>query len=336
MKKPRFRHWLGGSVLGLVLVRSVFGSDVPEPCEVFLDTVERCEKYDRLKNGSGWEVQYSLVIKKEGKPRDVSIARPQLNESSQSEFLRYTDHQGVPVLLFDSSRWGQVFLKIGPTVSGEFAIEVRAMAISSRLNDLSIILDDLDQPGSFQFGGWENTRNTLCLGQDAQNKPVLVEGDPNVKIKPGVWHRIRLEVSRDEIRGLVDGRMVVRGKPPSDHDFLKKRQPLFYLYASTAVISDYRVEYPQSSSQSDQNAEQIWKEAFDRKTQEQVMSDLRELTRLLNHPSYEVRQSASELLFRAGRLAEQPLREATRTGALEGRERARSLLRQFDTTIAED
>lgn len=312
-----------------MVVRSVLGVEVPEPCKPFLDTVQRCEQYDRLRMGSEWKLEYRLAIKNDGKLRDVSIHKPALDASFQSHILQYTDELGIPVIRFDVSHWQQGLLKIGPEVSGEFAIEVRAMAISSRLNDLSIILDDLDQPGSFQFGGWENTRNTLCLGQDAQNKPVVVEGDPNVKIKPGVWHRIRLEVSRDEIRGLVDGRMVVRSKPPSGYDFSQKRQPYFYVYASTAVISDYRVERPMDHPVSDPRVEPIWEKVFGQKTPEQVMSDLTELTKLLSHPSFEVRQSASRLVFRAGLLAEQPLRNAARTGVLEGRERAQSLLRQL-------
>lgn len=329
MRYLQFCRWVCAWGLSLAWGSIALADDLPERCRVFLDTVKRCEQYDRVKTQSGWKIEYRLEIKKEGKPRDVSIQKPELDASVQTQILRYAEEQGIPVVFFDVSLWDQGLFKIGPQVSGEFAIEVRAKTISTRLNDLSIILDGLTEPGSFQFGGWNNTRNTLCLGKDNEAKPVLIEGSPDIKIKSGVWHRVRLEVLRDEIRGSVDGKIVVRAKTPKEYDFSKKRQPLFYVYASTAVVSDYRVERPSEPSPVEPQTQTVWTEIFGQQTPDQVMSDLTELCLLLNDPSYEVRESAHELLSRAGRLAVQPLQQAARSGALEGRERARSLLRQL-------
>lgn len=302
---------------------STRAADVPQKCKPFLDTVDRCQRYDALAGRTGWQSEFRLSVGKSGAVKEASIHTPQLPDQLVARMLKYDTEDGISVIRFDATQFQQGLLKVGPEVSGEFAIEMRAKAVSTRLNDLSIVFDAVGGELAFQFGGYENTRNTLSVGADANGNATVVEGDASVKIQPGTWHRVRLEVRKSEFVGLVDGRVVARGKPTAAFDFSKKRRPLIYLYASSAAIAEYRVDRP---TEAVVDVQKTWKEAFVNKTREQVMSDLSELTKLLNDPEYTTRQSAHDQLARAGTLAEQPLLAATKAGGLEGRERAKSLL----------
>lgn len=307
--------------------------EYPPKCKPYIDTVDRCHRYDTLIGRTGWRTEFRLEIGKRGEVKEATVRAPNLPAQLKSRTLRYSTDDGLAAIVFDVSQYQQGLLEVGPEVSGEFAIEMRAKAISSRLNDLSIVCDAVGGAPGFQFGGYENTRNILTVGTEKDGTSISKDGDASVLIQPNTWHRVRLEVRKNEIVGLVDGRVIARSKPAAGYDFEKKRRPLIYLYASSAAIVDYRIDRPAEEAV---DVEKPWKEAFVNKTREQVMSDLTELAKLLNDPDYVTRQCAHDQLARAGTLAEEPLRAALKTSGLEGRDRARSILRLIGAPVADE
>lgn len=325
--------------LGLVLgtcwlqVGASEAEDYPPKCKPYIDTVDRCRRYDTLIGRKGWQTEYRLEIGKRGEVKEATVRAPALPVPQMAQTLRRATDDGQAAIIFDVSQYQQGLLEVGPEVSGEFAIEMRAKAISSRLNDLSIVCDAVGGAPGFQFGGYENTRNILTIGTEKDGSSISMDGDPSVLIQPNTWHRVRLEVRKNEIVGLVDGRVIARSKPAAGYDFEKKRRPLIYLYASSAAIVDYRIDRP---AEEVVDVEKPWKDAFVHRTREQVMSDLTELAKLLNDADYVTRQCAHDQLARAGTLAEEPLRAALKTGGLEGRDRARSILRLLGAPVADE
>lgn len=322
-------------VLALMLTGMVRADDIPDICKPYLDTVDRCQKFDSLLIGNGWKESYRQSFDDDlSKMKDVSAELPengQLPPQIMSQVLSKPKAEKGTVQL-NAVTEGQALLKVGPPVTGEFAVHFKGKVISPMLCDLSLMLDSISGIGSFQFGGWVNTRNTLVTGINENGQPTKVDGVVPAGIVPNQWHNVRLEVTKNGVEGIVDGKVIVRGKLPKEYDWTKPRQPMIYIYASTAVIDEYVVERP-ADKPGEANREAAWKEAFVKKTPEQVQADLVALTKLLNDPEFAIRQGAHDLLARAGTLAEPALLEATKSGPLEGRDRAGSLLRALGVAV---
>lgn len=327
---PTMRRTLTLGTL-LLLVSSLHAAEIPERFAPLVDTVDRCERFIQLTRGTGWKEIY-----RQGFDTFPADDLEQVAPKAGDNIKAVTHVKGDPsALKLDVTNIGGAgLLKVGPSVRGEFALEMRAMTVSPRLCDLSFFTEGVAQGIGFQFGANDNSRNILWLGSDGTNVQQK-DGDKSLLIRPKTWHTIRFEVRRDALTGIVDGRMLATGKPTAKHDFKRELKPLIYVYGSAAQIDWYRVEVPDDNVDPDAQ-EKAWKDAFVRKTRAEVNADLSKLAAELANPDFETRQAAFDLLARAGPVAKEVLKPLATTGRLESRERAKSLLRALGETFPED
>jgi hypothetical protein len=322
----------------LLMTASSRGDELPESCKRFVETVDQCHLYDALVAGTGWSQVYHQTFDEDpAKLKDVSTTLTENGKLPADQLAKVltkgADDKGT--VAFDASNLGGALMKVGPTISGEFAVQIRGKVVSDLLCDLSIALDDGTAPGSFQFGGFVNSRNTLILGKDANGRIIKADGQVPARIVKNQWHTVRLEVTKTSIIGKVDGQTIVQGKPGKDYDFAAVRQPKIYIYSSKAIIDDFLVER-RAEKTNEVDREKAWKEAFAAKTPDAVKADLVALTKLLDDPLYENRHAAHELLSRAGTLAKEPLLETIKSGQLEAHDRADTLLRALGVNVTPD
>ncbi len=324
------------ATLAMLLLTPVLHAqdEIPEKCAPFVDSVDRCQRFESLLGSTGWKVEYHKTFKKDDKLDDVAVQTPQMQGQVVPPLIEKVKDEGG-VLRFNAAGYEQGLLKIGPVVSGEFAVEMKIRAIAGQLCDLSFICDGVGQSPAFQFGGYGNSRNRLAVGEGENARSQMIESTDEPHIVQNQWYRVRLEVTKKEMIGYVDGQAIVRGKATEKYDFTKSRQPLVYVYSTSAEIADYRVERPAPNAEA-ADVEKAWKEAFVNKTREQVIADMTELTKLLADSDFATRQGAHDLLARAGKIAADPLKAAAKAGPLEKRERARSLLLKLGITVVEE
>lgn len=315
----------------LLITSTLRAAEIPDRFKPLVDTIERCERFTQLRRNEGWKELYRQGFDAMPADADLQVVSP-----PQANGFKMLSHvKADPTSLkFDVTPFGAGLLHVGPNVRGEFALEMRAMTVSPRLCDLSLITEAVNQSVGFQFGANDNTRNILWLGSDGE-RTVQKDGDNSTLIKPRTWHTVRLEVRRELVVGMVDGRVVASGKPAAKHDFRKELKPLIYLFGSAAHIDYYRVEVPDDKAAPDEIAK-AWTDAFVRRTRDEVNADLAKLANELANPDYATRQAAYDLLARAGPVAKDVLRPLISTGKLESRERAKSLLRLVGESIPDE
>lgn len=315
-----------------MLAVSVARGDVPSataplleryPAKVreFAELVERLESADAAARDARWREVYRRRFD-DGNRELLRIVRPVEAErvaELADQMVRFDRVDRRSVLRFDAIGRRQGLLAIGPPVTGEFAIEFVGASISDEQCDLSIFCGDTSSGTGFQFGAYNNTRNLLLRGmheEQGETKSLNTDIDADLLLERGRWYRVRLEVSDGEVRGLVDGRLLGRARLGNRYDPTQPRQPMLYAYDSEIAIEEYRLL-------SVEHAEATTRPAT---KPEGLEESLRRLALLLDDDDFRVRESAAELLRRAGTRAVPVLQRLQGTGSLEQQERIREVL----------
>jgi hypothetical protein len=312
----------------------------------FAELVRKCERYRDLVSSSEWKPVWRESFDKEAEGR-WSLRAPtaedlQTNQVKAGDVAQIRQYEGRGVLWLDVQRFESGLVAIGPKVSGDFAVEVVAASVGERQCDLSIVCDGVGRAPGYQFGGYDNTRNTLWVGdrsgeqpaeKAAQQGPRNVEIENGPTIEPGKFHRIRLEVSGGAVRGFVDGKPVGQAALAPGYDAKLRRQPLFYIYTSVAALDEATVYTPEPSPKR-MTPEQAFAEAFGEFTPAQLDREMAALAEQLGAARWSTREQAQVLLRRAGRLAVRAVQEAAESGSAERRERAGALLTELKASPA--
>jgi hypothetical protein len=228
------------------------------------------------------------------------------------------------VLRFDATEVEAALLAMGPKVKGDFAVELVGSPIAERLCDLSIVCDDIGTGPSFQFGGYDNTRNLLGLGPnetDGQTEPARVDIAREPLLERGKWYRVRLEVLDGKVRGLVDGQLIGQAGVGNRFAPTSPRQPMLYVYNSEVLIDEFRVL----------SRNRIKPATAPTTTRPGDLEQaLLQLAGFLDDDDFRVREQSMELLRRVGDAAVPVLRSMKAKGSPEMQQRVQELLRVLD------
>lgn len=310
-------------------------SDIPPALQKYVDTVERLEHYEQLIHRHGWKESYSQDFAASAIAK-LTIIEPQLHPMVRRQYVRTTTVDNHSAMSVMANQFERMVIEIGPKVSGDYALEMLVRSDGPFPNDLSFFTNGFESGPGFQFGGYANTRNILWYGKEGEEGKEIegnIDGSTARLIQAETFHRVRLEVRGGEVAGLVDGQIVARHAMGSRVDRNAPRQPIFYVFRSSATLAEYCVEKPDDSIKA-MDPEAAWKESFLRTTRDAVQSQLTELGQRLSDPDSATRRSAMQLMRRAGPAVEPALRQLIQSDSLEGRERARLLLNELGTATA--
>lgn len=291
----------------------------------FVAFADQCARFDQMTREQSWESVYVEAFTGEGGGASWSMTDVQPGATAD----RIVPPDGTAVLRMTAPPGKSGLLRVGPPVSGDFAVEMVARTVSAEVCDLSIVIDGTNRGPGFQFGGHSNTHNWLwCDGaadDEAAGTPwraVMI--DRSRLIEKGRWHTVRLEVQGGEVRGYVDGRLLGRSALSGKYDRSQSRQPLIYVYGSTAEIRHVTTQVLLVRKAIDE--EQAYAKAFGGLSGAQVQRKIEALVQLLDDEDWPTREGAQELLSRIGPLAEETLKKAAASGTAEQRFRARRIL----------
>lgn len=337
-------------ILGLVLAYAAVADAqpatrpaLPERLRPFAELAQRCAKYEVLAAGTDWRIIHyeGFMPGSDGwrviapqMPKNPIMIRPGV---AQPGIASLTKADGRDVLIFDVQDYEQGLLAIGPTVSGDFAVEMVARIVSERVCDLSLFCDSVATAPGFQFGGNDNVRNMLWV-EAAKGRPdargaVAVEVGAGTRIEQGRWHRVRMEVKGDVLFGSVDGKQLGKANLGPDYDRQKKRQPMIYTYGSAIQVDEFTV-WSHAPAAKRVDPKEAWAEAFGKLTREQVGVQIGQLVDLLEDDVWSVREGAQDLLREVGEMAREPLEKAVREGSAEQAQRAKRILQALPSGSA--
>jgi hypothetical protein len=311
---------------------------LPVKLQPYVNLAAQCAKYQELVVGASWRVVYSEDFSGKGKPTwscpeaEQAVANMQ-PPPPENPYLRLTKDEDRTVLYFQAHN-EQGLLAIGPKVSGDFAVQITAKAISDRPCDLSIVTDRVDAGPAFQFGAHYNTQNKLWVGPVKQNnaeegaEPAerWIQLPAEVLIQKNVWHHVRLEVRDGHVLASVDGRLLGKGRLSDGYDALRPRQPMVYCYSSAIELKAASIETVAPGAKK-VAPDQAWAQVFGDEPRDAVAGKVRILVDLLGDDDESVRNAAQGLLRQVGDMAVGPLESAAAEGLPEQKARAQELLR---------
>lgn len=309
--------WLG-AMLCVMAVARVGGADAVEPVrplDEYRALAEQCAVYAQLASAQAWEAVFVRnPAQGDTSPNSLSLATSDARLESGDRVLRLVAAENRPALL-----------RVGPPISGEFAVEVEARITGQRLYHMSIVVDTRNKGPGFVFGGEDNQRNRLFT--DARPN---VNGGGSVELKRDVllernrWTTVRMEVQGGQVRGYVDGKMIGSAPMHASYDDKTPRQPMLYTYGTTMEIrrltTQVLLDKPREADP------QAFARAFGDMTLPQVEQRIAELVKLLDANAWTTRQAAQDLLNRIGPFARPALEAAAKDGSPEQRYRARQVL----------
>ncbi len=318
----RFAAWLIALGVAAALANDVEQTGQTRSPKVapFVEFADRCAEYERLTRSQSWETVYVADLKRQG-PTSWALLNPQAGTTIE----RVTLDEDRPALRLKVTAGEPGFLRIGPAVSGDFAVEMTARSISDRSCDLSLFTDGINRGPGFQFGGYDNSRNLIWVDAPAEGQSWrAVDVDRTTRIVKDAWHTVRLEVEGGAVRGYVDGKLIGRAALTRSYDHSQRRQPLVYVYGSTAEISRLTTQVLLTRQPVDEA--KAMAQAFGGADADAVRRKIEALVKLLDEDDWSTREQAQELLTRIGPLAEPALRQAAERGSAEQRFRARRIL----------
>jgi len=301
---------------------------VPASIKPFLPMVAAARRYNRLIVGRELTLAYTQDFAE--KPTIPWLAwDPYQKEQAAAPQMTSRDEAGV--LIFQPPMNG--YLKFGPKVRGECAIEMEAQCPNDNPADLSILCDGIAKGPGFQFGAYGNTRNLLWRQDPDMVKAaappwnpqtaVITDVAPDAHITSKQWYCVRLEVRRNKVRGLVDGK-VLGELPQLYFDPNIEYQPIIYGAGSTTKIRAVRV-YTLGHVPPEQAAI-VWSRTFGNQQAADVQKQITDLADLLDDPDEQVRDMSQTCLASIGELALPVLGKLVKDGSPEQQQRAQVLL----------
>jgi hypothetical protein len=309
--------WLCAMLCVLVVTR-VGGADAVEPVRPLAEyraLADRCAVYGQLASARAWEAVFARnPAQGDTSPNSLSLATSDARLESGDRVLRLIAAENHPALL-----------RVGPPVSGEFAVEYEARITGQRLYHMSIVVDTRNRGPGFVFGGDDNQRNRLFTDARPENRAGgSVELKRDVLLERNRWTTVRMEVQGGQVRGFVDGKMIGSAPMHASYEYKTPRQPMLYTYGTTMEIrritTQVLLDKPREADP------QAFAKAFGDMTLPQVEQRIAELVKLLDADAWTTRQAAQDLLNRIGPLARPALEEAAAEGSAEQRYRARQVL----------
>ncbi len=321
-----------GTIAGSLL-RPARAADegVPEELAPFSDLVHKCEEFEKKTHPLHWGVLWSEDFNKEQADRwnvppeeAPNLQRIRINAAPKIS-AETIDKRACAVL--DSTGMQGNYLRLGPMVHDDFAIEFVGQAVGDAICDLSILCTSLARGPAFQFGATNNTRNVLWYWAEGPIPKQVVLADKPF-IEKGRWYTVRLEVKKGKVRGLVDGKLF--GEADSAARPGRTYRATIYCHESKIAIDSFRIESmvkQQLPNQADIDA--VFRDVFKELTRDQINQQLALLVDRLEDRKFPVRDMAGKMLRSAGILAEQKLQEAAESGLPETNARATEILSQI-------
>jgi hypothetical protein len=303
--------------------------DLPANLQPFTPLVEQCAAYEALIRH--WKPVFAAGFARTSAPTWAAVIKdPQTVLKGKGSFTAFDKEINREVLSIDEhEEWeGGGVAMMGPSVAGDYAVEVVAQGVSGFSNsegndlkaitDLSLIVGDIERDAGFQFGAHWNSQNFLWVGSttgaDGHRTHVRVDLPMPPKIEKRRWYRVRLALKNGVLAGYVDGKLLGRGKMVREYDLKSPRRAAFHTWTSLVYIDQFKIE---KAAANPMDPKPAWTQIFGNAQPQEIQKRLTALAHHLLDDQEAPRLAAETLLRRAGSLAVVPLQEVAKSAPAE-------------------